>query len=104
MNLVEHIAAIISVRPEQVAAVIELIDLGNTIPFIARYRKEATGGLDDAQLRILSDGLEKLRALDQRRAVVLKSIDEQGKLTEQLRIQIDHASTMTELEDIYAPV
>jgi hypothetical protein len=98
-----HIAAELGVRPEQVAAAVSLLDDGNTIPFIARYRKEATGTLDEEQLRHVAEQIERLRALDERRAAVLASVEEQGKLTAELRAQIDAAANMTALEDLYAP-
>ncbi len=88
---------------KQVVAAVELLDGGATVPFIARYRKEATGGLDDAQLRMLEDRLRYHRELEERRATVLASIDEQGKLTDELRGQIDAADTKTRLEDLYRP-
>ena len=91
------------IRAVQVAAATELMDAGNTIPFIARYRKEATGGLDEDQLRRISAALEKMRSLDERRATVLNSIEEQGKLTPDLGKQIQAVETLTELEDMYAP-
>jgi uncharacterized protein len=97
------IAQKLSIHVEQVAAVIELLDVGNTIPFIARYRKEATGGLDEDQLRRISAALEKMRSLDERRATVLTSIKEQGNLTAELQQQIQAVETLTELEDLYAP-
>ena len=84
-------------------AVINLLDEGNTVPFIARYRKEMTGSLDDEQIRIIADELVRLRALDERRASILASIEEQGKLTDELRDAITAAVTMTALEDLYAP-
>lgn len=93
----------LGVKPSQVEAVIKLIDEGNTIPFIARYRKEATGGLDDAQLRELEARLTYLRTLEARKAEVLASIDEQGKLTEELRDAIDGATMMQRVEDLYKP-
>jgi len=98
-----QIAAELSVRPAQVVAAVELLDGGATVPFIARYRKEATGGLDDAQLRELETRLGYLRELEERRAAVLKSIDEQGKLTPELRAAIEAAPTKQELEDLYLP-
>ena len=98
-----HIAAELGVRPEQVAAAVSLLDDGNTIPFIARYRKEATDTLDEEQLRHVAEQIERLRALDERRAAVLASVEEQGKLTAELRAQIDAAANMTALEDLYAP-
>ncbi len=98
-----HIAATLKVRPEQVAAAIALLDDGNTIPFIARYRKEATGTLDEEQLRHIAEQIERLRALDERRAAVLATIEEQGKLTDELRGQLEAATTLTLVEDLYAP-
>ena len=103
MSHIEIIASQLNIRLNQVAATIELLDDGNTLPFIARYRKEATGGLDEEQLRQVSTMIEKLRALDERRATVLASIEEQGKLSDELRAQIMAAETMTALEDLYAP-
>ncbi len=103
MNYAETIATQLQVRPHQVEAVIRLLDEGNTIPFIARYRKEMTGSLDEEQIRIIAEEVARLRLLDERRATVLKSIEAQGKLTEELRAAILAASTMTALEDLYAP-
>jgi uncharacterized protein len=103
MNYSQEIASQLSIRPEQAAATIELLDSGNTIPFIARYRKEATHGLDEEQLRQLSELLDKLRLLDERRKAVLKSIQEQDKLTPELQAQIEAAASLTALEDLYAP-
>ena len=102
-KIVAQIAAELSVRAAQVQAAVDLLDGGATVPFVARYRKEATGGLDDIQLRELESRLTYLRELEERRAVVLKSIDEQGKLTPQLRAAIDAAPTKQELEDLYLP-
>ena len=87
----------------QVAAAVDLLDEGATVPFIARYRKEKTGGLDDTQLRKLEERLAYLRELEERRATVLKSIEEQGKLTPELARSIDGAETKVELEDLYPP-
>ncbi len=98
-----QIAAELKVRPVQVNAAIELLDGGATVPFIARYRKEATEGLDDIQLRELEARLSYLRELEDRRAAVLKSIEEQGKLTPELRAAVEAAPTKQELEDIYLP-
>lgn len=98
-----QIAAELKVRPAQVNAAVELLDGGATVPFIARYRKEATDGLDDIQLRELETRLAYLRELEERRAAVLKSIDEQGKLTPALRAAIEAAPTKQELEDLYLP-
>ncbi|MFT6532092.1 MAG: hypothetical protein ACJASC_001639 [Limimaricola cinnabarinus] len=93
----------IGANATQVAAAIRLLDEGATVPFVARYRKEATGGLDDAQLRLLADRLGYLRDMDDRRDAILKSIREQDKLTEALARAIDAATTKVELEDIYLP-
>ncbi len=103
MTHAEQIASQIHAKPSQVTAVINLLDEGNTVPFIARYRKEMTGSLDDEQIRIIADELVRLRALDERRASILASIEEQGKLTDELRDSIQAAVTMTALEDLYAP-
>ncbi len=103
VNYTQEISAKLSVRPAQVAAAIELLDTGNTLPFIARYRKEATGGLDEEQLRQLIALLDHLRALDERRQTILASIEEQGKLTPELRRQLIEADTRTALEDLYLP-
>ncbi len=103
MEYSQKIAERLNIRPNQVSAAIELFDEGNTLPFIARYRKEATGDLDDLQLRQLSDYLDKLRSLDARRATILASITEQGKLTAELESQILSADTLTALEDLYQP-
>ena len=97
------IAKDINAKPEQAAAAIELLDGGATVPFVARYRKEATGGLDDTQLRTLAERLVYLRDMDSRRAAILSSIEEQGKLTDDLKIKIALAVTKAELEDIYLP-
>jgi uncharacterized protein len=98
-----QIAAELKVRPAQVNAAVELLDGGATVPFIARYRKEATDNLDDIQLRELEARLSYLRELEERRTAVLKSIDEQGKLTPELRAAIEAAPTKQELEDLYLP-
>ncbi|EGR0168074.1 RNA-binding transcriptional accessory protein [Vibrio alginolyticus] len=97
------IAQELNVRPEQVNAAVTLIDDGNTVPFIARYRKEVTGGLDDTQLRTLDSRLSYLRELDDRRQTILKSIQEQGKLTPELEQEIAQADSKTRLEDLYLP-
>jgi len=91
------------VNVKQVVAAIELLDEGSTVPFIARYRKEVTGGLDDIQLRELEERLRYLRELDERRITILKSIDEQGKLTPELKASIMQADTKNRLEDLYLP-
>lgn len=103
LKIEDVLAKELGVKPSQVEAVIKLIDEGNTIPFIARYRKEATGGLDDAQLRELDARLTYLRTLEARKAEVLASIDEQGKLTEELRDAIEGATMMQRVEDLYKP-
>jgi uncharacterized protein len=100
---IQYISTELGIRPEQAAAVVALLDDGNTIPFIARYRKEATGSLDEEQLRQIAAQTTRLRTLDERRAVILASITEQGQLTPELQAQIDTAGTATLLEDLYAP-
>ncbi|HEY4135825.1 MAG TPA: Tex family protein [Alphaproteobacteria bacterium] len=102
-RLAALIAAEIGSRPEQAAAAIELLDEGATVPFVARYRKEATGGLDDTQLRNLAEQLSYLRELDARRDTILGSIRDQGKLTDELTAKLAAATTKAELEDIYLP-
>ncbi|HHE9414159.1 Tex family protein [Haemophilus sp. HN_Hi06] len=97
------IAAELTVQPQQILAAIQLLDDGNTIPFIARYRKEATGGLDDTQLRHFETRLIYLRELEDRRQTILKSIEEQGKLSDELRDKIHATQSKTELEDLYLP-
>ncbi|MDI1259162.1 Tex family protein [Aquabacterium sp.] len=102
-KILMQIAAELKVRPAQVNAAVELLDGGATVPFISRYRKEATDGLDDTQLRDLEARLTYLRELEDRREAVIKSIDEQGKLTPELRAAIEAAPTKQELEDLYLP-
>lgn len=97
------IASELQARPEQVISAIRLLDEGNTVPFISRYRKEVTGGLDDTQLRQLESRLGYLRELEERRQTILKSIEDQGKLTEQLAGAINGTMSKTELEDLYLP-
>ena len=99
----QRIADELGVRAGQVFAAIQLLDEGATVPFVARYRKEVTGGLDDTQLRTLEERLDYLRDLESRRATVLASIDEQGKLTDALRTEIESAETKQRLEDLYLP-
>jgi uncharacterized protein len=99
----EKIAAELGLRAPQVSAALELLLAGNTIPFVARYRKEATGELDEVQLRDIRDRHEYLAEMDERRAAILKSIDEQGKLTPKLKAAIDCAETKSVLEDLYLP-
>ncbi|WP_406736704.1 Tex family protein [Thioclava sp. GXIMD4215] len=103
LRISRQIASDISARPEQVVAAVKLLDEGATVPFVARYRKEATGGLDDTQLRLLSDRLIYLRDMETRRAAIVKSIAEQGKLGDDLALQIARAQTKAELEDLYLP-
>ena len=101
---IEHrIATELAVRPQQVAAAVALLDEGSTVPFISRYRKEATGGLDDTQLRNLEERLGYLRELEARRTAILASVEEQGKLTPELRVQLEDADTKQRLEDLYLP-
>ncbi len=102
-KIIAQIAQELSVKPAQVKAAVDLLDGGATVPFIARYRKEATDGLDDIQLRELEQRLSYLRELEDRRAAVLKSIAEQGKLTPELQAAIQNAPTKQELEDLYLP-
>ncbi|MFC1236784.1 Tex family protein [Vibrio sp. F74] len=102
-HLSQQIAKELNVRTEQVAATIRLIDEGSTIPFIARYRKEVTGGLDDTQLRTLDSRLSYLRELNERRVTILKSINDQEKLTPKLEHDINQAESKTRLEDLYLP-
>jgi uncharacterized protein len=102
-SIESRIAAELSVKPQQVIAAVALLDEGATVPFIARYRKEATGGLDDTQLRTLEERLTYLRELEERRAVILGSIEEQKKLTPELRASIEAAETKQRLEDLYLP-
>src|SRR3954452_10166273 len=98
-----RLAEELGVREQQVQAAVDLLDGGATVPFVARYRKEATGGLDDIQLRALEARLVYLRELEERRAAVLKSIDEQGKLTPALRAAVEDAQIKQELKDLYLP-
>ena len=102
-KVLAQLAVDLKIRPDQVRAAVDLLDGGATVPFIARYRKEATGGLDDVQLRELEYRLGYLRELEERREAVLKSIDEQGKLTPELRAAIEAAATKQDLEDLYLP-
>ncbi|EIC14182.1 Tex family protein [Kingella kingae] len=103
MNINQIIATELGAQENQISAAIELLDEGATVPFIARYRKEATGGLDDTQLRTLAERLQYLRELLDRKATVLKSIEEQGKLTPELQAAIDQCDNKTALEDLYLP-
>ena len=103
MNITKIIAEELQVKESQVDSAIKLIDEGNTIPFIARYRKEATGGLSDEQLRDLGDRLTYLKNLEERKKEVVNSIDSQGKLTDEIVIALEIAKTLSEVEDIYRP-
>ena len=102
-KIIAQIAQEIRVRPQQVEAAVQLLDGGATVPFIARYRKEVTDGLDDIQLRELEARLSYLRELRDRKVAVCKAIDEQGKLTPALMAAIHNAATKQEVEDIYLP-
>ncbi len=103
IDFARTIAGELAIRPNQVARSIELFDDDNTVPFVARYRKEVTGGLDEAQLRTILERLTYLRNLEARKETVLKSIEEQGKLTDELRERIEAATTLQEVEDLYLP-
>jgi protein Tex len=103
MSHANKIATQLKIRTEQVSATINLLDEDNTLPFIARYRKEVTGGLDEEQIRQIGELVDKLRALDERREAILKSIEEQGKLTPELSSSFQTAETLTALEDLYQP-
>ncbi len=102
-KIISKIAEELQIKPSQVESAVNLIDDGNTIPFIARYRKEATGGLSDEQLRILGERLAYLRNLEERKNEVIKSIDEQGKLTDEIVKAVAIAQTLADVEDIYRP-
>ncbi|WP_250634101.1 Tex family protein [Pinirhizobacter soli] len=103
LSIEQRIAQDVAAKPEQVRAAVELLDGGATVPFIARYRKEVTGGLDDIQLRLLEERLRYLRELEDRRKAILDSITEQGKLTDALKADINEADTKARLEDLYLP-
>ena len=103
MNITEKLAQEFGIRLAQVEQTVALIDEGNTIPFIARYRKEVTGGLTDVLLRDLNERLSYLRGLEERKAEVIKSIEEQGKLTEELKSEIEQAEILQRVEDLYKP-
>ncbi|HBP24638.1 MAG TPA: RNA-binding transcriptional accessory protein [Oribacterium sp.] len=103
MNIIEKISQELQIKTSQTEAVIRLIDAGNTIPFIARYRKEATGGMHDDVLRALDERLRYLRNLEERKQTILRSIEEQGKLDDALRKDIEAAETVVKLEDLYRP-
>ncbi|MFZ4634871.1 MAG: Tex family protein [Saprospiraceae bacterium] len=103
MSYANRIASILQITTSRVQSVIDLLDSGATIPFIARYRKEATGSLDEVQIADIADQFKKLQELDKRREAILHSIAEQGKLTPELKKAIEAATTLTELEDLYLP-
>ena len=103
MNIVEMLAQEMHLKPENVKNVVELIDEGCTIPFIARYRKERTGSMDDQVLRLLSERLEYLRQMEERKGEIAKALGEQGVLSAELQKALDAAKTLTEAEDIYRP-
>ena len=103
MNYAAHIAEQLGLGQRQVEKTIELLEQGATVPFIARYRKEATGSLNEVQIAAIRDMLALLKELDKRREAILASIQEQGKLTPELEQQLLAATTMTELEDLYLP-
>ena len=103
MQITTMIADKLGVKNWQAEAAVKLIDEGNTIPFIARYRKEATGTLTDEQLRELGESLSYLRNLEERKSAVMESIREQGKLTKELEARIEEAQTLVEVEDLYLP-
>lgn len=103
MDIILKITEELNVQKWQIEAAVKLIDEGNTIPFISRYRKEATGALNDEQLRKLGERLTYLRNLEDRKQTVLSSIEEQGKLTSELKKQIEAAGTLVVVEDLYRP-
>ncbi len=103
LDIPTHVARELGLRPDQVARTIALFDEGNTVPFVARYRKEVTGGLDEAQLRAILERVTYLRNLEARKETVLRTIEEQGKLTDELRQRIEAATTLQEVEDLYLP-
>lgn len=103
MNITKTLAEELNIRPEQAEAAVKLIDEGNTIPFIARYRKEATGSLNDEVLRLLDERLRYLRNLDEKKQQVLATIREQGALTAELEKQIMEAATLVAVDDLYRP-
>ena len=103
MDIAAAIAASANARKEQVQSVIELLDEGNTVPFIARYRKERTGSLEDFAIRKIEEDLAYFRSLEQRKQTVLESIAAQGKLTDELKAKIEGSVSKTEVEDLYLP-
>ena len=103
MDIISKLSQEFNLKPDRVEATVNLIDEGNTIPFIARYRKEITGSLDDQVLRELSERLTYLRNLNENREKVFNSISEQGAMTEEIAAALENAETMTEIDDIYRP-
>ena len=103
MDIIKTLAQELEIKPWQAEAAVKLIDDGNTIPFIARYRKEVTGGLNDEVLRAFDQRLQYLRNLEDRKAVVRASIEEQGKMTEELSRELERAETAVQVEDLYRP-
>ena len=103
MDIIKQIAEELQIKTSQAETAVRLIDEGNTIPFIARYRKEATGALNDEVLRNLYERLNYLRNLEEKKEQVLASIEEQGKLTEELKQQIEEAQTLVVVDDLYRP-
>ena len=103
MDILNRITEEFKLREDHVKNIVDLLDEGNTIPFIARYRKEMTGHIDDQVLRELADRLTYLRNIEKRKEEVAKSITEQGKMTEEIQAALDAAETITEVEDIYRP-
>ena len=102
-RIIEILARELGKEARHVENVVRLLDEGNTVPFIARYRKELHGAMDDAALRTLAERLQYLRGLEERREAVKKAVDQQGKLTEELSAAIDAAATLAEVEDLYRP-
>ena len=103
MDILKQLCSELNTDEKKTQNVIDLLDEGNTIPFIARYRKELTGNMDDQLVRKISDRLSALRAIEERKAEIIRLIDEQGKLTDELTKAVENAKTLTELEDIYRP-
>ena len=104
MDILQKLTDEFSLKPWQVENTVKLIDDGNTIPFIARYRKEVTGSLDDQLLRNLSDRLTYLRNMEEQKDKIISSIEEQNLMTDEIRKSVENATTLTELEDIYRPL
>lgn len=104
LSITTRIANELNIHEKQVDAAVKLLDEGATVPFISRYRKEVTNGLDDTQLRHLEERLGYMRELDDRRATIIKAIDEQGKLTPELTQEINEAESKVRLEDLYLPL